>query len=104
MVLVNDSLQYVAVYGGVKEIGGGFLGAIQDFALLNLSSMMWHNMGMNVSEEYDGLYSYPDNTCCPTCTIAMCPPPRDDAAGKYFYPPPPLKQILTIFPAISGCV
>ena len=83
MVLVNDSLQYVAVYGGVKDIGGT-LGPIQDFALLNLSSMMWHNMGMNVTEEYDYILSYQDNTCCPNCTIAMCPPPRNDLAGKIF--------------------
>ena len=78
-VLVKNGVQYVAVYGGVNNYLGNAL-PIQDFALLDLSTLTWKNMGKTVtaSQYY---YDFTDRTCCATCDASACPLARFNAKG-----------------------
>jgi len=85
VVLENNGVQYVAVYGGSKSIDAITTPMpIQDFALLNLNNLTWQNMGMDVTQEAYGYYYYSDRSCCATCDITDCPSKRHDPSGLVF--------------------
>lgn len=84
VVLENTStgVSFIAVYGGYKSIGDGFLTTIQDFALFQIDTATWFNQGMAVNASFVTII-FSDYTCCKTCSIAQCPPARGDGTGKF---------------------